>query len=317
MNFCKTTGKKWKVWTYICVLCVAGSALADPATGASSLIINADAQYEFALRLFNQEAYSESIPEFERFSHFFPDDPRNPQAMIYIGRAYFHSERYSRAIKTFQNLIDRYDGHPESFRAFFQISDCYLKLKQPQQAFINLQNLLTLIDDPELKDKIYYRMGWIAVEAGVWQEAAGVFNQVGPQFRKEKNIDELLQALTAAKDIPLKNPKLAGTLSILPGAGQLYCRRYKDAMSAFIVNAGLILAAAESFKNELYALGATISFIEFGFYAGNIHGAVAGAHKYNQRETSRRGRKLREQYRIGLLPVPHNDGIMLSFQYLY
>ena len=38
----------------------------------------------------------------------------------------------------------------------------------------------------------------------------------------------------------------------------------------------------ESFDKELYALGAVISVVEFGFYAGNIYGAVGSAHKYNK-----------------------------------
>ena len=29
-------------------------------------------------------------------------------------------------------------------------------------------------------------------------------------------------------------------------------------------------------------LAAVISFVEFGFYAGNIYGAVSSAHKYNR-----------------------------------
>ena len=40
-----------------------------------------------------------------------------------------------------------------------------------------------------------------------------------------------------------------------------------------MLNAGLILSAWEAFDNELYALGGVISFVEFGFYAGNIYGA--------------------------------------------
>ena len=121
----------------------------------------------------------------------------------------------------------------------------------------------------------------------------------------------------SGRRIPYGQPKLAGVLSVIPGAGQLYCGRYKDALSAFIVNGGLIWAAVESFDNELYALGTTISIFGFGFYTGNIYGAITSAHKYNQVQTQKYIRQLQKQYHIGLLSPSKNDGIMLTFQYIF
>lgn len=41
------------------------------------------------------------------------------------------------------------------------------------------------------------------------------------------------EELEKEKQIARKNPRLAGFLSILPGAGQFYCERYQDALVAF------------------------------------------------------------------------------------
>jgi len=71
-------------------------------------------------------------------------------------------------------------------------------------------------------------------------------------------------------------------LSVIPGAGYLYLERYQDALISLLVNTALIFAAYEAFDNDLYVLGGIISFVELGFYAGNIYGATTSAHKINR-----------------------------------
>lgn len=317
MHINRTTGRQWKIWVYWVVILIIGYLSSDPVADASPLVIDANAQYKFAQELFNKEAYSPAIAEFQRFIHFFPDDFRIPAAISYMGKSHFNNGRYDEAIKTFQNLINRYDGNKKALPAFFDISECYLRLQQPQQALISLQNLIKVSDDLKLTDKAYYRMGWISVEIGSRQDAVNAFEMITPQFRKEKTVNKLTETLKTDKKNLFKNPQLAGVLSIIPGAGQLYCGRYKDALSAIIVNGGLIWAAVESFDNELYALGTTISIFGFGFYTGNIYGAITSAHKYNQVQTQKYIRQLQKQYHIGLLSPSKNDGIMLTFQYIF
>jgi hypothetical protein len=94
-------------------------------------------------------------------------------------------------------------------------------------------------------------------------------------------------------------------LSIVPGGGQLYCNRYQDAMTAFLINAGLIWAAWEAFDNEQYALGSVISFVEFGFYAGNIYGAVSSAHKYNRDRIAEFRERLNQRRQMSLSLAPY------------
>ena len=317
MYVIKTICYHWKHWIYCFCLLINYNIFFSPSAFATSLIVDADTQYQFAQTLFQQKAYPSAISEFRRFIHFFPDDKRTPDATKYIGKSFFQSGRYKEAINVFQNLIDRYQEYPDALLAYFDISECYLKLQQPQQAFITLENLTLISKDPDMLDKAYYRMGWMAIDIGGWRDATNSLEKISPQFRKNKPIDDLIGTLKADKPIPLKHPKLSGVLSVIPGLGQLYCGRYKDALSAFFVNTALIWAAAESFDNELYALGTTISIFETGFYTGNIYGAIASAHKYNRNQIKTYIRQLHKQYQIGLLPTAQNGGIMLTFQYVY
>jgi hypothetical protein len=103
----------------------------------------------------------------------------------------------------------------------------------------------------------------------------------------------------------------------VPGGGQLYCARYQDALTAFLINAGLIWAAWEAFDNELYALGGVIGFVEFGFYAGNIYSASASAHKYNRDRSAdfRDYLNQRRQTPLSLAPAPGGAALCLKVDF--
>ena len=168
-------------------------------------------------------------------------------------------------------------------QSHFRISEGYLRSNQAGAAITSLRNLSIVTDDTGIRDEAYYRMGWIYIGMGQWEQAQGVFTRISQENRNTYRLEELSQALAEEPKMKRKSPKLAGTLAVLPGAGYLYCGRYQDALIAFLVNGGLIWAAYESFDNDLYALGTVITFVEIGFYAGNIYGSVASAHKYNRK----------------------------------
>ena len=79
----------------------------------------------------------------------------------------------------------------------------------------------------------------------------------------------------------------------------------------------MIWAAYESFSNELYALGSVITFVEIGFYSGNIYGSVASAHKYNRKNERQWIEQLRKRLKVSLASRPANRGVELSLRYTY
>ena len=78
-----------------------------------------------------------------------------------------------------------------------------------------------------------------------------------------------------------------------------------------MVNGGLIWAAWESFDNELYALGSVITVVGFGFYAGNIYGAVSSAHKVNRDRDAEFRENLNRYRKLNLSVAPVRDGAAL------
>ena len=282
-----------------------------------SLLINSDKQFEFAEYYFSNKEYFRAIGEYKRFVYFFPEDIRVELAMFRTGMSYFHGKHFTEAIDSFKTLIDRYVNTNFSIKSYFMISESHVKLKAYGPAIINLQNLIAVTDDGNVRDKAYYRIGWIYIETASWEKARLYFSKISAQNKDKYRLERLAAELDKEKLVPKKYPGLAGFFSIIPGAGFLYCERYQDALIAFLLNGGLMYAAYESFDNGHNALGGVIAFVEIGFYAGNIYGAITSAHKYNRNKTGQFIEKLKYNTKVNLSADINNQGVCLSLQFAF
>ncbi len=272
--------------------------------------INSDEQFEFAEHYFSKGEYVKAIAEYERFIYFFPKHEKLPQAEYQIGMSYLKNGQFQEAARAFQKVIEAY---PDMVESYFNISDAYLKLRQPDEAISVLEYLVKKTENQRIRDRALYAIGWIYIEKASWKNARLSFQNISEQNKEKYQSDRLSDGLDRAGAIEHKNPALAGWLSVIPGAGFLYCGRYQDALTAFLLNAGLMLAAYESFKDDNYALGSVISFVELGFYAGNIYGAVGSAHKFNKAKTSEFIENLKANTKVSL-SMNKDMGMMVGFQ---
>jgi len=295
--------------------CVAG---ADPEPDLkSSIIISPDKQFDFAEYYFSNKDYLMAVSEYKRFIYFFPKDQRVERAMYRIGMSYYLGRHFKEAVNSFRAVIDRYVDTDLSIKSYFMISEAHVKLNAFGLAIINLNNLITINDDEDVRDEAYYRLGWIYIKMASWEKARLYFSKISAKNKTKYRLERLTTELNKEKSIPKKDPGLAGFLSIMPGAGYLYCERYQDALIAFLLNGGLIYAAYESFDDNNNALGGVIAFVEFGFYAGNIYGAVTSAHKYNRKQTFHFIEKLKNNTKINLSADVKNKGVCLAFQFFF
>ena len=283
----------------------------------SSITINPDKQFNFAEYYFSQKDYLMAVAEYNRFIYFFPEDQRVETVMYRIGMSYYRGGYFKEAVNSFRAVIDRYVDTDLSVKSYFMISEAHVKQYAFGLAVINLNNLITMTHDEEVRDEAYYRIGWICIETASWVEARRYFSKISTKNKNKYRLERLTDELNKERFIPRKDPHLAGFLSVIPGAGYLYCERYQDALIAFLLNGGLIYAAAESFDDDNNALGGVIAFVEFGFYAGNIYGAVTSAHKYNRKQTGRFIETLKQNTKINLSADVKNKGICLAFEFIF
>jgi tetratricopeptide (TPR) repeat protein len=282
------------------------------AHAGNQVVLEADQQYQYAEICFARGDYETATGEYKRFMHFFPEDTRVEKAMFAIAMSNYHRERFQEAIVAFTEAENRFPSTPLSVRSAFMISECYLRLKDTGNAIITLHNLLAQTDDADVRDEAYNAMGWIYIECGEFEKARSVFQKISLKNQTRYVVDMLSTELEKDVLIPRKNPQAAGFLSILPGGGFIYCERYQDALVAFLLNGALILASWEAFNQGNPALGGVIAAVEFGFYAGNIYGGIASAHKFNDQKTRGFIESLKEKARIGVSGA--KGGLQFSVQ---
>ncbi len=284
---------------------------------ADTLTLDADSQYDYARSRLDAGAFEDAINEFNRFIHFFPEDQRVLNARFYQGTAHFRIAAYESAADIFASLATEAMPTKVGIDAIFMLSKSHARQGNLDQAVLDLHNLIAIYTDADIRDRAQYEMAWLHMDRGHWRDAETAIHRIRETNRQRYKVAELENALARRAELAYKNPTTAGILSIVPGGGQLYCRRHQDALTAFLLNTGLIWAAWESFDREQYALGCLISFIEAGFYAGNIYGAVSGAHKIN-RDRMIRFRKDLESRRLptlSLVPIPGGSLVSLTIDF--
>ena len=319
--------KRFQIYFSFIILFILGilpaplsSSAADtnsPADGTPVLTISADKQFAFAEKYFSTGDYSRAIGEYNRFIHFFPADARIERAMHRIGMASLDDGHFVDAINAFERLINRFKDTDLTIKSYLMISECYVKLDRAGSAVGNLHNLITITDKMDVKDEASYRIGWIYLEAASWEKARAYFEKISIKNRGKYNLNELFTGLSKKDALEKKDPALTGFLSIVPGAGYVYLRRYRDALTAFVVNCSLIYAAYESFDNDNSVLGGIVAFVGTGFYAGNIFGAVTSAHKYNGIQTNRFIERLKANTKINLSADIKKKGVLISLRYVF
>lgn len=293
---------------FLLIVAIASACLSSGAFAAETIILDADNQYTYATARLEAGAFDEAIAEFNRFIHFFPDDARAPRARYLTGLAHFKAGRYEDAAAVFAAFIQNDHGPELTVDAFFMLSDSHARQGMVEQAIMDLHYLISIATRKEVVDKARYELSWLHMTMGQWSRAESALGGIDAEFRKRYGIDDLSAALSQRDRIRIKSPVTAGVLSIFPGAGQMYCGRYQDALVAFLINAGLILSGWEAFDNELYALGGVIGLVELGFYGGNIYGAVSSAHKYNRDQVNAFRQDLNRYREKDLSPAAGNAG---------
>jgi tetratricopeptide (TPR) repeat protein len=256
----------------------------------SGLFITADRQFNYAQALFDQKDFTAAQVEFKRFIHFFPQDPRHDRADYTAGVALYHSGQFYEAAKRFDAIIRQSEDidSPWAQKSCFMQSQAFEAMGNTGYAQVVLQNYLKLTRDTETKDRIYLALARMHIQntASLGKNELDIARENLTLISAEKQgrfkVAKQLETIDNAMNAPKKSPALAGIMAIIPGGGMLYCERYKDAFISFCFNTGLIWAAYTAFDHDNPALGGIISFVETGFYSGNIYGSITAAHKYNK-----------------------------------
>jgi len=260
---------------------------------SSQIIINSEEQFQYARQYLEKGEYLRAAWEFDRFIHFFPTDKDVSKARYLMGLCYLKGKKYESARKVLENVYKTHSGTSLGGKALFQIGESYYLQGVSAEAERYFRMVVENYPLQELKNAAFYRLGWSRMRKDRWEEASEAFKMVEEKSPLYDSSQDLSTKSLKGETLPRKNPTSAGILAaILPGLGHAYGERYRDGMVAFLLNGLFIWAAVESFDQDHDVLGGILTFLELGWYSGNIYSAVNGAQKYN--------RNIRNEYRKGL-----------------
>ncbi len=296
------------------------------------IVVDAGKQFQLAQTLFEEKEFLAAANEYIRFFHLFPDHENGPRAKYKTGVSYLYAGRFKDAVRHLEKLSANFSDSGFAPDAMFKLSEVYAAMDKPGRAVSVLRNLVTLTRNGPVRDRACFILGWLLLDnvekltsqsdykIDPVKQAQTYFSMISPDGKKEYRIEESIAALKEMPHLKQKNPTAAGALSVIPGAGFLYCERYRDALISFLLNSSLILAAYHSFENDNPFLGGAISFVEAGFYTGNIYGSVSSAHKHNRKRKEEHIKKIKQDYivnknKISFHPGVLKDGVGVLFKY--
>ena len=296
--------------TICLILLCASPVLSD------QIIINSDDQFDFARSVMSDGDHTRAIVEFERFIHFFPGDSRVPRARLLIGMCYLKDRRYEKAREIFYPLITAETDSPFSAKAVFLMGESYYQQGISKEAESYFMQVIEKYPDSDLKNAALYRLGWTRMRQNKWGEASAVFETIEKDSLFYESSRELAAQSLNGEELPEKSPAYAGTLAIIPGLGHVYVSRYRDAMVSFFVNGLFIWAAVQAFHSDQDVLGGILTFVELGFYTGNIYSAVNAAHKHNRKVQNDFRESLQDTLDLNLFTAEKGQlGLTLTFQF--
>ncbi|MDA3790114.1 MAG: tetratricopeptide repeat protein [Desulfobacula sp.] len=284
----------------------------------NQMVITSDMQYEYAEKLFTGKDYGTAIVEFKRFVHFFPDSQLNDHAQFKIGVCLFNLKKFHDAARIFNEIIMGNKENEITKESFFLQSKAFMEMGNTGYAQVVLQNYLNLANDRETKDRVYFHLAQLHLKearngkSDSMALARDALSKISVPGADVYNTDQYIDLIKKAEQAPKKNPKLAGALAVIPGAGFFYVERYRDAFITFLLNTGLMYAAYTALDNDNKALAGVLGMVETGFYTGNIYGSISSAHKYNRAQTIK---ILNKEFSIIPTFNTGKNGYGLSFNY--
>jgi hypothetical protein len=228
----------------------------------------------FARHLFNSQQYDFAAKELERVLFM---DSKNDEVKLLLLKCYLQKNDIPNTLKRGQLLYQEFALQPRDFARVFGkallLADSLTILQQLTETNPNLTT----------DDKIQMKF-LNAVATMNWESAMA--NYAFFDEAKMESHEQFKEYILYTSQQKNKNVYLATGLStIIPGAGKVYTRDWKDAIFSFVAFGTTAFQSYRSFSKlgTNSKSGWIFGGIATTFYAGNIYGSNKAAKKYNQR----------------------------------
>lgn len=154
--------------------------------GPQAQVGNADTDFLYARKLYDDKLYALAAQEFSRFVRNYPSDIRLPDARFYAGMAHFNTGEFDQARREFQYLAVDFPKDKRAPEAWLKVAECYAGLNDFGAAANALSSIAVFYPDaPNAVSAILLSSDYF-VKAGDWRNAK----------------DKLLKLIADQPDIP-------------------------------------------------------------------------------------------------------------------
>jgi tetratricopeptide (TPR) repeat protein len=269
----------------------------DPAPSFPVSRLTPEEVLAFADALMAEADYDRAITEYKRFLLFWPKDSRADRTRLKIGQCWQALAKWDQAAELFRLVSDQPNAlTTERAEALYLLGDTFFRQAAYIKAIDRFQACLSRYPDQPQAAQAFRRIGQAYLRLARYQEARDTYATLSEKSWDFHQRLALINDIEKSQQLPKKSPTLAGLLSIVPGLGQLYCQRYQNAASAFLVNGLFIFGTYEALVHHLYGTGAILTIFSTGWYSGNIFAAVNSAEQYNVRTSQNFVHSIEQRY---------------------
>ena len=232
----------------------------------------------FADHLNETKQFSLAVAEYERLIFLNPTADTLQQKLLL---AYQKAGNNAFGLKRAENLYLQPTQMPAGVARIY--AGMLLKEKSFGKADTFLLSSQFLPDD----DRFLF-LGTSQALSNNWLEAIKYYSQVSPS--RKPRVSTYQQIAARALVQRRKSPVVAACLSaLIPGAGKVYTKDWKDGLIAFFMVSTSAWQAQRAFKQSGSdsVRGWIFASVTTGFYIGNIFGSHKAAKVYNQRQNER------------------------------
>lgn len=236
-----------------------------------------------------------------------------------VGLAFYRGTDYGEALKVFGEVAEAYPDLPHGQLARLWQGECLMRHGKFEAAENHYGDVSLRLDGEKPGEHAVYRHAWAFLYQQKWQEARERFQSLPVNNAFHETARNLAEEIPDIENSSRKSALLAGVLSAaLPGSGQLYIERRGDAWLAFLLNGLFVAGIIEALNQDQRAVAGMLGLFEVGWYAGNIYGAVNGAHKYNTYQARRFIQEMEDRFPYeppGSSPTARLFGIRLGLRF--
>lgn len=248
----------------------------------------------FAEQLFDNNNYNESITEYQRFLFFHSEHPLAYYAFYKTGVAYTLAEKWKFSVYYFRRALDTKPSIEIRSKIRYQLSLALVLGGDSESARIELFKLIHLKSCPKyIKDSARLVYGLLLVFEHQWKQAKSEFQLIKDAYPEndflQKTIGNLVLKLESLERKPtIKSSRKALLLStFIPGAGQIYSRKWWPGLNALILNTATSYWLLHTVNNKSYRDSFLIfSLVWYRYYFGNRLHAKESAIQTNQAYTT-------------------------------